>query len=145
MTKKILVVEDESAIRQLLNLNLSMAGYRVDEAAEVAQAHSCMAVSAPDLILLDWNMPGPSGVSFVRRLRSEAKHRHVPIIMITAREQEHDKVLAFEAGVDDYVTKPFKVREMLARVEAVLRRSAVGAPTQKSKLTVCASTTNAAW
>jgi two-component system phosphate regulon response regulator PhoB len=93
-----------------------------------------MAQSSPDLILVDWNMPGQSGVSFVRRVRSEPAHRLIPVIMITARDHEQDKVLAFEAGVDDYVTKPFKVREMLARVEALLRRSAASAPTQRIEI-----------
>ena len=134
MTKKILVVEDDPGIRQLLQLNLSMSGYQVIEAPDAAQAHNCIAKSLPDLILVDWNMPGQSGVSFVRRVRSELAQRLIPIIMITARDHEQDKVLAFEAGVDDYVTKPFKVREMLARVEALLRRSAVGMPTQRIEI-----------
>lgn len=131
MTKKILVVEDDPAIRQLLQLNLSMSGYRVTESEDALQAHHSIAQSTPDLILVDWNMPGQSGVSFVRRVRSDVELRLIPIIMITARDHEQDKVLAFEAGVDDYLTKPFKLREMLARVDALLRRSATGVPTQR--------------
>jgi two-component system, OmpR family, phosphate regulon response regulator PhoB len=130
MTKKILVVEDDLNIRKLLQLNLSMSGYEVVEAADAVQAFHHISQSLPDLILVDWNMPGPSGVSMVRRVRAEFTQRMIPIIMITARDDEQDKVLAFECGVDDYLTKPFKVREMLARIEALLRRSAPTAYSQ---------------
>ncbi len=130
MRKSILVVEDDCDIRQLLQLNLSMTGYEVVEAPDALQAHHSMAKAVPDLILVDWNMPGQSGVSFVRRVRTEFAQRMIPIIMITARDHEQDKVLAFESGVDDYLTKPFKLRELLARVEALLRRSTLGGTSQ---------------
>ena len=122
MSKRVLVIEDEPAIQELLRLNLSMAGYGVSQALDVDHAMASMLVTAPDLILIDWNMPGRSGVSFVRQLRSDTLKSHIPVIMLTARDDELDKVLAFSAGVDDYVTKPFKTRELLARVQAHLRR-----------------------
>lgn len=119
---RILVVEDEPGIQELLRLNLEMAGYQVVQASDVAQAQHCHRTQRPDLILIDWNMPGHPGVWFVRWLRGESGGQEVPVIMLTARDDEQDKVLAFESGVDDYVTKPFRPRELLARVQALLRR-----------------------
>jgi len=118
----ILVVEDEPGIQELLRLNLEMAGYRVVQAMDVAQAQQCARAQRPDLVLIDWNMPGHPGVWLVRWLRAEGWGQDIPVIMLTARDDEHDKVLAFESGVDDYVTKPFRPRELLARVQALLRR-----------------------
>jgi two-component system, OmpR family, phosphate regulon response regulator PhoB len=123
MSKRILVIEDEPAIQELLRINLSMAGYEVTQALDVDHAMASMLVAVPDLVLVDWNMPGRSGVSFVRALRSDPVKSLIPVIMLTARDDELDKVLAFSAGVDDYVTKPFNTRELLARVHAHLRRS----------------------
>jgi two-component system phosphate regulon response regulator PhoB len=123
MAKKILVVEDEPGIQELLQLNLSMAGYEVIQAYDADQAMARMRVTTPDLVMIDWNMPGHPGVWFVKHLRGDELRGGIPVIMLTARDDEQDKVLAFECGVDDYVTKPFKTRELLARVQALLRRS----------------------
>ena len=120
---RILVVEDEDAVRELLVATLEGAGYLPLAAADVAEAEASMAGRAPDLILLDWMLPGMSGIEFTRRLRKEPALRDVPVIMLTARAEEHSKVTGLEAGVDDYVTKPFSTRELLARIKAVLRRS----------------------
>jgi two-component system phosphate regulon response regulator PhoB len=120
---RILVVEDEDAVRELLVATLEGAGYQPLSAADVAEAEASMAERAPELILLDWMLPGMSGIEFTRRLRKEPALREVPIIMLTARGEEHSKVTGLEAGVDDYVTKPFSTRELLARIKAVLRRS----------------------
>ena len=123
MAKRILVVEDDPAIQELLRLNLTMAGYTVHQAGDADAASAYLQEAESDLIVVDWNMPGRSGVWLVRHLRASPVHRFCPVIMLTARDDEHDKVLAFDAGADDYVTKPFKVRELLARVQALLRRS----------------------
>ena len=120
---RILVVEDEDAVRELLVATLEGAGYLPLPAADVAEAEASMAERAPELILLDWMLPGMSGIEFTRRLRREPALREVPIIMLTARGEEHSKVTGLEAGVDDYVTTPFSTRELLARIKAVLRRS----------------------
>jgi two-component system phosphate regulon response regulator PhoB len=120
----ILVVEDETAIQELIALNLSQAGH---EAVLVGDAHEAMERvrdSLPDLVLVDWMLPGMSGVDLVRRLRSSERTRNVPIIMLTARVEEADKLLGLESGADDYITKPFSIRELNARIKAVLRRRA---------------------
>jgi two-component system phosphate regulon response regulator PhoB len=121
--KQILVVEDEPGIQELLQLNLSMAGYRVSVANNADEAVALIRDALPDLVLIDWNMPGRSGVSLVRQLRQDSQTRHIPVIMLTARDDELDKVTAFDSGVDDYVTKPFRARELIARVQALLRRA----------------------
>ena len=118
----ILVVEDEPAIQELIALSLARAGYRVRRAADAQEAYVSVREGLPDLILMDWMMPGMSGVDLARRLRAEPKTRNVPIIMLTARNGEHDRVTGLESGADDYVTKPFSPRELVARVAAVLRR-----------------------
>jgi two-component system phosphate regulon response regulator PhoB len=123
MTKKILVVEDELGIQELLKLNLSMAGYEVQQAFDADQALAVVRQWTPDLVLIDWNMPGHPGLWFVKRLRDDPARNAIPVIMLTARDDEQDKVMAFEGGADDYVTKPFKTRELLARVQALLRRA----------------------
>ena len=119
----ILVVDDDPAIREMLLLALGSAGFTVQEAGNTTEArHSIEAVS-PDLILLDWMLPGQSGFDFARSLQRHATFKQIPIIMLTARGQEEDKVAALEAGADDYVAKPFSVAELLARIKAVLRRT----------------------
>ncbi len=121
---RILVVEDETAIQELIALNLSQAGH---EAMLVGDAHEALARvrdSLPDLVLVDWMLPGMSGVDLVRRLRANERTRSVPIIMLTARVEEADKLLGLESGADDYITKPFSIRELNARIKAVLRRRA---------------------
>ncbi|CAE6720746.1 phosphate regulon transcriptional regulator PhoB [Candidatus Nitrotoga fabula] len=122
MTAKILVVEDEPAIQELLMFNIAQCGHlalKVDD-AESAWLH--ISHSLPDLILLDWMLPGMSGVELARRLRADQRTRHIPIIMLTARTEERDKILGLESGADDYITKPFSPRELMARIRAVLRR-----------------------
>ena len=121
---RILVVEDEAAIAELLAMNLRHAGHEVSLAADAAQAQREVDGVLPDLVLLDWMLPGMSGVDLARQLRSVPRTRAVPIIMLTARAEERDKIEALELGADDYVTKPFSPRELMARIKAVLRRHA---------------------
>jgi two-component system phosphate regulon response regulator PhoB len=120
----VLVVEDEPAIVELLKFTLDDAGYEVREASDAAAAARAIARRLPDLVLLDWMLPGQSGPAFARQLRADARTRELPIIMVTARTEEADKVAGLEAWVDDYVTKPFSPRELKARIKAVLRRRA---------------------
>ncbi len=124
MPAAILVVEDEPAIQELLAVNLEHAGHSVLRARDAEQATKLVRDVLPDLILLDWMLPGQSGAAFARALRRDERTRQVPIIMLTARGQEQDKVTGLDAGADDYVTKPFSPRELLARINAVLRRRA---------------------
>ena len=124
MPANILVVEDELAIQELLALNLEHAGHHVLRARDAEQAGELVRHALPDLILLDWMLPGQSGASFARTLRRDERTKQVPIIMLTARGQEQDKIAGLDAGADDYVTKPFSPRELLARIKAVLRRRA---------------------
>jgi two-component system response regulator RegX3 len=120
MTDRILIVEDDDGIRETLKYNLSAAGYSVSEARDGAIGLRLARTSRPDLILLDLMLPGMSGMEFCRALRRTSR---VPIIMVTAKDSEVDKIVGLELGADDYVTKPFSVREVLARVNAVIRRS----------------------
>ncbi len=124
MSARILIVEDEPAIRELVAVNLRHAGYLARESGDADSAVTMIEAERPDLILLDWMLPGISGIDFARRLRERASTRDIPIIMLTARAQEGDKLQGFESGADDYVTKPFSPRELLARVRAMLRRAA---------------------
>jgi two-component system phosphate regulon response regulator PhoB len=123
MPATIMIVDDEPAIRQMLSLALDRAGYRCMEAADAAEAQQRILDDRPDLILLDWMMPGLSGIDYARRLRREKLTRHIPILMLTARVGEEDKVRGLDSGADDYVTKPFSPRELLARIQALLRRT----------------------
>src|SRR6476660_8118161 len=120
----ILVVEDEPAIQELIAVNLEHAGHQVLRAASVPEAEALVREVLPDLVLLDWMLPGPPGVNFARQLRAEQRTRDIPIIMLTARAQEQDTIAGLESGADDYVTKPFSPRELLARIKAVMRRRA---------------------
>lgn len=122
MKGRILIVEDESAIREMLGYTLMKEGYACEEAADVEQARVLLERNRPDLILLDWMLPGVSGIDYARRLRNDTTTRDIPIIMLTARGEEADKVRGLDTGVDDYVTKPFSTKELLARLRAVLRR-----------------------
>lgn len=122
--KRILVVEDEAAIREMVAFALARAGFEVMEAEDVSQARLQVADRLPDLIVLDWMLPDMSGLEYARMLKRDELTRALPIIMLTARSEEDDKVRGFESGVDDYVTKPFSSREMIARIHAVLRRAA---------------------
>lgn len=124
MPANILVVEDEPAIQELLALNLTQAGHNAIRALSVEQAQLLMREALPDLIILDWMLPGMSGIEFARKLKSDELTKTIPIIMLTARGEEADKVRGLEVGADDYVTKPFSPRELNARIKAVLRRRA---------------------
>lgn len=124
MAIQILLVEDDAAVREVLIPPLQKAGFVVREATDVASAHTLFLEEAPDLILLDWMLPEVSGVEWARSLKSAAHTREVPIIMLTARGEEEDRVKGLDAGADDYVTKPFSPRELIARIRAVLRRTA---------------------
>ena len=120
----ILVVEDESAIAELITINLRHAGFEVAVAADADTAQRAIDRILPDLVLLDWMLPGQSGVQLARRWRADARTRHLPLIMLTARAEEADKITGLDAGADDYLTKPFSTKELLARIRAVLRRKA---------------------
>jgi two-component system phosphate regulon response regulator PhoB len=122
MTANILLVEDEPAIQELLAFNVTQCGYRAIQALDANSAMDKINSALPDMILLDWMLPGVSGVELARRLRSDARTRDIPIIMLTARTDERDKVMGLESGADDYITKPFSPRELMARIRAVLRR-----------------------
>jgi two-component system phosphate regulon response regulator PhoB len=124
MPARILVVEDESAIQELIALNLEQAGQTAILAASAEEAWGLVQASLPDLVLLDWMLPGQSGIEFARRLRSEARTKALPIIMLTARGEEEDKLRGLDTGADDYITKPFSTTELQARIKAVLRRRA---------------------
>ncbi len=122
-SKTILIVDDEAAIRDMLRVALEMADYNCLEAEDARQAHSLIVDHNPDLILLDWMMPGISGIELARRLKSDSLTAEVPIIMLTAKGEEDNKVQGLEVGADDYITKPFSPRELVARLKAVLRRT----------------------
>jgi two-component system phosphate regulon response regulator PhoB len=124
MTASILVVEDEPAIQELVCVTLTRNGHRVRRAGNVSEAGTAIAEALPDVILLDWMLPDGSGPALTRRLRGEPRTKEVPIILLTARAGDDDKVAGLEAGADDYVTKPFSPRELEARIQAVLRRRA---------------------
>ncbi len=121
---KVLIVDDEAAIRQMICLAVTRAGYACLEAADAGEAQARIINDTPDVVLLDWMLPGVSGVEYARRLRREKLTQHLPIIMLTARTEEEDKVRGLESGADDYITKPFSTRELLARINAILRRHA---------------------
>ena len=123
MQKRILIVDDEPAIRDMVAFAVRKGDYEAVHAADAQQAQEAIADRVPDLILLDWMLPGTSGIDLARRWRRESLTREIPIIMLTARGEENDRVGGLEAGVDDYVVKPFSSRELLARIRAVMRRS----------------------
>ncbi|QHE75938.1 phosphate regulon transcriptional regulator PhoB [Hydrogenophaga sp. PBL-H3] len=122
MAAQILVVEDEPHIQELISINLTRAGHVVRCSPDAEQAREMMQRSLPDLLLLDWMLPGMSGVELTRMLRSEARTRDIPIILLSARIEERDKISGLEVGADDYITKPFSPRELIARVSVILRR-----------------------
>ncbi|MCW3480233.1 phosphate regulon transcriptional regulator PhoB [Neisseriaceae bacterium JH1-16] len=124
MPANILLVEDEPAIQELIAFNLTQAGHHVLRASTAEAALTLVKNALPDLVLLDWMLPGVSGIEVAKRLRADERTRHVPIIMLTARSDEQDKIVGLETGADDYITKPFSPRELLARIKAVLRRRA---------------------
>src|SRR3954467_13118321 len=124
MSGAILVVEDEPIAQKLIAVNLERAGHRVMPVASVPEAKAAIRKVLPAMILLDWILPDTTGVNFARQLRSGERTRDIPIIMLTGRSDESDKVMGLEAGADDYITKPFSPSELIARVKAVMRRRA---------------------
>ncbi|WP_207060612.1 phosphate regulon transcriptional regulator PhoB [Motiliproteus sp. SC1-56] len=125
-SKRVLIVDDEKPIREMLSLALEMAGYECLEADNAQAALAAVVDAQPDLILLDWMMPGTSGIELARRLKRDDQTADIPIIMLTAKGDEDNKVQGLEAGADDYITKPFSPRELVARLKAVLRRASPG-------------------
>jgi two-component system phosphate regulon response regulator PhoB len=128
MSAKILIVEDEPAIQELLAFNVTQAGFRALQAEDADGAWRQIHSDLPDLILLDWMLPGTSGVALAKQLRADERAKNVPIIMLTARGDERDKISGLESGADDYITKPFSPRELMARIRAVLRRNVTRKP-----------------
>ena len=123
MTTRILIIEDEKPIREMIRFALEREGYAVDEAGDAATATSSISQQRPDLMLVDWMLPEVSGVSLIRSLRRSEINRDIPVIMLTARGEERDRVKGLEAGADDYMSKPVAIKELLARIRALLRRS----------------------
>ncbi|GGY04359.1 phosphate regulon transcriptional regulatory protein PhoB [Litchfieldella qijiaojingensis] len=121
--KTVLIVDDEASIREMIAVALEMADYRVLEADSAQAAHAMVVDHQPDLILLDWMMPGTSGIELARRLKRDETTAELPIILLTAKSEEDNKIQGLEAGADDYITKPFSPRELVARLKAVLRRT----------------------
>lgn len=119
---KILVIDDEAAIREMIQIALEMAGMRCLQASNAQQGHQMIVDERPDLVLMDWMMSGVSGIELTKRLKRDANTADIPIIMLTAKSEEENKIQGLEMGADDYVTKPFSTRELLSRVKAVLRR-----------------------
>lgn len=124
MTEKILVVEDEDAIREMLSMTLTRAGFETMGVGSVSQARGLIMDKRPNLILLDWMLPDISGIEYARSLKKDAMTREIPIIMVTARGDESDRIKGLEVGADDYITKPFSPKELVARIKTVLRRGA---------------------
>ena len=122
MTQRILIVEDEPSIAELIAINLTHAGYEVEKAMQADIAQGIMKEQLPNLVILDWMLPGKSGVQFAKELRANERTRGLPILMLTAKSEEADKVMGLDSGADDYVTKPFSPKELIARVKALLRR-----------------------
>ncbi len=130
MQRRILVVEDDAPIREMVSFTLSRNDIECVEAEDVREAQNAIARALPDLILLDWMLPGMSGLDFARRLRKDDLTKKIPIIMLTARSEEDDRIRGLDSGADDYLTKPFSTRELIARINAVLRRAAPGGEEQ---------------
>ncbi|MGL4205240.1 MAG: phosphate regulon transcriptional regulator PhoB [Aeromonadaceae bacterium] len=123
MSRRVLVVEDETPIREMLCFVLEQKGFEPIEAADFEQGLAKVCEPFPDLILLDWMLPGGTGIQFIKQLKQDELTRQIPIIMLTARGEEEDKVRGLEAGADDYITKPFSPKELTARLKAVIRRA----------------------
>ncbi|WP_417515635.1 phosphate regulon transcriptional regulator PhoB [Marinobacter sp.] len=121
--KTVLVVDDEPAIREMILVALEMADYECMEAADAREAHALIIDKQPDIILLDWMLPGTTGIELARRLKKDETTADIPIIMLTAKVEEDNKIRGLEVGADDYITKPFSPRELVARLKAVLRRA----------------------
>jgi two-component system, OmpR family, phosphate regulon response regulator PhoB len=130
MAAHILVVDGDPAMQDLIRLNLTRAGHAVESSADAESALLVLDEVLPDLVLLEWDLPGQSGLSLLRRVRAQARTRDLPLIMMGARSSEPDKVMALESGADDYITKPFGPREMIARIHALLRRRSAPASSE---------------
>ena len=126
MATTVLIVEDEPEIRELLNFSLTRAGFNVTEAETGESALQCLDSNLPDILIVDWMLPGMSGVELAKRLRRDELTSALPLLMLTARNEESDILKSFESGIDDYMSKPFSPKELVARIKALLRRS--GAP-----------------
>jgi two-component system phosphate regulon response regulator PhoB len=124
MKPRILIVEDEAALAELLRYNMTAEGFVVSQAADGEEAELQIAEETPDLVILDWMLPSVSGLEICRRLRSRQETRAIPVLMLTARGEEADRIRGLSTGADDYVVKPFSVPELMARVRALLRRAA---------------------
>lgn len=122
MARKILIVEDEAPIREMLAFVMEQHGYQPVEAGDFDKALEAVCEPYPDMVLLDWMLPGGSGIQLAKQLKSQDHTRHIPIIMLTARSEEEDKIRGLEVGADDYITKPFSPKELMARMRAVFRR-----------------------
>ena len=137
--KTVLIVDDEPAIREMIAVALEMADYECLEAVDAREAHALIIDRQPDIILLDWMLPGTSGIELARRLKKEETTANIPIIMLTAKVEEDNKIRGLEVGADDYITKPFSPRELVARLKAVLRRATppgIDAPIEVDGLTL---------
>ena len=121
--KKVLVVDDESSIREMLRLALELADFECVEAADIHEAYRLITDDAPDIVLLDWMLPGGSGIELLRRLKKEEATQALPVIMLTAKTHEDNVIQGLDVGADDYITKPFAPKELIARMKAILRRS----------------------
>jgi two-component system phosphate regulon response regulator PhoB len=139
--KQILVVEDEKPIRDMIGFGLRRAGFEVREAVDARSARAELANRRPDLVLMDWMLPDTSGLEFTRQLKRDPNLRDLPVIMLTARAEEPDKIAGLEGGADDYVTKPFSPREIVARVKAILRRSESPSKAPVPEVLVCGDVT----
>jgi two-component system phosphate regulon response regulator PhoB len=128
MQAHILVIEDEEAIRDLIKLGLELAHFQVSLAAQVSEANHLLADKLPDLILLDWMLPDISGVDYIKQLKNNSLTQNIPIILLTAKAEEENKIKGLEIGADDYITKPFSPRELAARIKTVLRRGLIATP-----------------
>jgi len=123
---KVLIVDDEASIRDMLKMSLEMHDFQCIEAPDAQTAHGAILDHSPDIALIDWMMPGTSGIELVRRLKRDNTTQDLPIIMLTAKTEEDNKVHGLSVGADDYITKPFSLRELVARINALLRRSGLG-------------------
>ncbi|MGB4344598.1 MAG: phosphate regulon transcriptional regulator PhoB [Moraxellaceae bacterium] len=121
--ERVLIVDDEAAIREMIAIALDLAGFECLEAEDALAAHHLIVDERPALILLDWMLPGMSGIELARRLKRDESTREIPVIMLTARGEEDNKIQGLDAGADDYITKPFSTRELVSRIRAVLRRT----------------------
>lgn len=124
MSRRVLIVEDEAPIREMLSFVMEQHGFQAVEAKDYNSAVAQLKEPYPDMVLLDWMLPGGSGIQLAKKIKSDDFIRHIPIIMITAKSEEEDKIRGLEVGADDYITKPFSPKELMARMRAVLRRVA---------------------